>query len=66
MRKDEYLIMDGRAIFDMDRAGVLEACGTTCPTRKYVERAWPADSVIVRLTDWDGKAICKGEIVWDR
>ena len=62
---DQYLIMDGRAFNDIDNATVLEACGTKCPSRKYVKREWPEDSVVVRWSGWNGKAFTKQEIVWE-
>lgn len=64
-RPDEYLIMDGRAFHDIDDASVLEACGTKCPRKSYVEREWGENNAIVRCTSWDGKAFTKSEIVWD-
>lgn len=47
-----YLIMDGRAHDDVDRAIVLESCFTLDQAMSSIDD-WPEDSCIVRDDTWD-------------
>lgn len=38
--RDEWLVMDARAIYDVDAAIVLEACGPQRPGMKRLRRDW--------------------------
>ena len=64
-RADEYLIMDGRAKFDIGEASVFEAVGTNRPSKKYVLKEWGEGATVVRCFGWDGKAFTQSEVVWE-
>jgi hypothetical protein len=49
MSKQEFIVLDGRAQYDMDAAIVMEACGSQRPSNKYLRDAWgDQGAVLVR------------------
>jgi hypothetical protein len=45
-----YMVMDGRAQFDIDRASVLECCGNKQPSWKSLRKDWGEQgAVLVRF-----------------
>ncbi|MCJ8695566.1 hypothetical protein MWG74_15290 [Escherichia coli] len=48
--KSLYMVMDGRAQFDIDRAAVLECCGNNKPSWKSLQNDWGEQgAVLVRF-----------------
>ncbi|WP_065357950.1 hypothetical protein [Kluyvera georgiana] len=62
-----YMVMDGRAQFDIDRASVLECCGNKQPSWKSLRKDWGEQgAVLVRFrleTNTNGDAATDPEVV---
>ena len=65
--KSVFMVMDSRAQFDIDRASVLECCGSKQPSWKSLQRDWgEQDAVLVRfrvVANTNGEVATDPEIV---
>lgn len=64
MSKQLYVVMDSRALYDTEKATVLQSVGATRPKMEELQEVWgEMNAVLVRWYGCDGKGFTKTEII---